>query len=320
MTYKYKVTQYGSSWYHSHISLQYSEGLFGPLIFHGPATANYDEDLGVLFLQDWSHVHAFSAWEHKVKYGITHSLDTLLINGTNTFNCTGVNDANCVGGGEKFQTVFEPRKRYLLRLVNTGTDSQFQFSIDGHKLLVIANDFVPIKPYVTDSVIINAAQRYDVIVEASASPKDYWLRAFWVNACAGVANDHPEDSTGIIRYDSTSKSDPTSVSVVQPPTICGDEPLQNLEPYVQYDITNIAGTTTEDLRVVFNHDALFTWTINSSSLSLDWSNPTLRRVYNNESVFPTEYNVVSVEVRIRLLPYIMSYLLTMITEKVYVEQ
>lgn len=52
LTYRYKVTQYGSSWYHSHMSLQYPEGLFGPLTFNGPATADYDEDLGALFLQD----------------------------------------------------------------------------------------------------------------------------------------------------------------------------------------------------------------------------------------------------------------------------
>lgn len=296
LTYRYKVNQYGVSWYHSHISLQYSEGLFGPLIFNGPATADYDEDLGALFLQDWSHVPTFSAWSNKERYGITHSLSNLLINGTNTFDCSAVSDDSCVGGGKKFQTVFQPGKKYLMRLINVATDSQFQFSIDGHKLKVIANDFVPIKPYDTDSIVINAAQRYEVIVEANAPPGDYWLRAFWVDACAGVANDHPEDSTGIIRYDAASTSDPTSVSAVKAPTTCLDEPLESLIPYMNFDVANIAGTTVEELRVRFTHDALFTWTINSSSLALDWSNPTLKRVFNNESVFPTQYNVVSVDV------------------------
>ncbi|KAF2274181.1 uncharacterized protein EI97DRAFT_451765 [Westerdykella ornata] len=224
MTYKFKVTQYGTSWYHSHISLQYSEGLFGALIFHGPASADYDEDLG------------------------------------------------------KFETVFQPGKKYLIRLVNVATDSQFQFSIDGHKLTVIANDFVPIKPYVTDSVTT-----------------DYWLRAYWVNICAGTANDNPKDSTGIVRYDATSKNDPTSVSVVQPPKICNDEPLENLEPYLNVDVSNIGGITLEELRVRFTHEALFTGTINSSTLQLDWSNPTLNRAYNNDTSFPTELNVVSVD-------------------------
>lgn len=296
MTYKFKVTQYGTSWYHSHISLQYSEGLFGPLIFHGPASANYDEDLGVLFLQDWSHERMFTAWHNKQKYGITHSLNNILINGTNTFNCSASESEQCIGGGKKFETVFQAGKKYLLRLVNVATDSQFQFSIDGHKLKVIANDFVPIKPYVTDSVILNGAQRYDVVVEANADPGDYWLRAFWVNKCAGTANDHPEDSTGIVRYDATSTDDPTTVSIVDPPTICSDEPLKNLEPHLNVDVSNIGGITLEELRVRFTHEALFTWTINSSTLQLEWSNPTLERVYNNDTSFPTELNVVSVDV------------------------
>lgn len=36
LTYSFQVTQYGSTWYHSHFSLQYAEGLFGGLVsnFH----------------------------------------------------------------------------------------------------------------------------------------------------------------------------------------------------------------------------------------------------------------------------------------------
>lgn len=314
LTYRYKATQYGTSWYHSHISLQYSEGLFGPLIFKGPATADYDEDLGALFLQDWSHVPTFSAWSNKEQYGITQSLSNLLINGTNTFDCSADSHKGCVGGGKKFQTVFQRGKKYLIRLINVATDSQFQFSIDGHKLKVIANDFVPIKPYDTDSVVINAAQRYDVIVEANAPPGDYWLRAFWVNACAGVANDHPEDSTGIVRYIATSTSDPTSVSAVKAPTTCLDEPLESLVPHMKFDVTNIAGTTVEDLSVRFTHEALLTWTINSSSLVLDWSNPTLKRVFDSASIFPTEYNVVSVDVGSQICSHIIQLALRPLTQ------
>ncbi len=188
------VTQYGTSWYHSHFSLQYAEGLFGPIIFNGPATSDYHEDLGVLFLQDWSHTPAFSVWSTTEKAGALHSLNNLLINGTNTFNCTGESDPNCVGDGKKYQTVFETGKKYLIRLVNVAVEGHFQFSIDGHKLKVIANDFVPIVPYDTDSVIVSIGQRYDVIVEANASPGDYWMRGGWVTAC-NVPNDNPNDTT-----------------------------------------------------------------------------------------------------------------------------
>lgn len=55
MTYTWRAMQYGSTWYHSHFALQAWQGIFGGLIINGPATANYDEDLGMLFLNDWDH-------------------------------------------------------------------------------------------------------------------------------------------------------------------------------------------------------------------------------------------------------------------------
>ncbi|OJJ97695.1 multicopper oxidase [Aspergillus aculeatus ATCC 16872] len=301
-TYRFQATQYGTTWYHSHFSLQYAEGLFGPLVIQGPATANYDEDLGTLFLQDWSHTPSYIDWTAKEKYGITKSQNNLLINGTNTFDCLSSDsaDANCVGGGRKFEAVFEPGKKYRLRLINVAVDSQFQFSIDGHTLTVISTDFVPIDPYSTDNVLINVAQRYDVIVEANAPPGDYWLRAGWVKSCAGVANDHPDDSTGIVRYSTSSRvgesqSSPTSVSHVQPPAVCLDEPLHRLVPHLQLDVTNITGTTVEDINVRLTGASFFQWTINSSSFMLDWSRPTLMQIFDGETTFPSQSNVVKVE-------------------------
>lgn len=55
VTYTFRATQYGSTWYHSHFALQAWEGILGGIIINGPATANYDEDLGMLFLNDWDH-------------------------------------------------------------------------------------------------------------------------------------------------------------------------------------------------------------------------------------------------------------------------
>ncbi|OJJ42367.1 hypothetical protein ASPZODRAFT_147354 [Penicilliopsis zonata CBS 506.65] len=299
-TYRFQATQYGTSWYHSHFSLQYAEGLFGPLVIHGPATADYDEDLGTLFLQDWSHTTSYRDWTAKAKYGITKPQQNLLINGTNTFDCPAREnnepiDSHCVGGGRKFEAVFEAGKRYRLRLINVAVDSQFQFSIDGHNLTVIANDFVPLHPYETASVLINVAQRYDVIVEANAVPGDYWLRAGWVKACIGVANDHPDDSTGIIRYNADSQATPMSISRVKPPVACLDEPFDQLVPYVPLDVTNITGTTVEDINVLLTGASFFQWTINSSSFMLDWEHPTLMRISNGENSFPPQFNVVNVD-------------------------
>lgn len=55
-TYKWRAVQYGSGWYHSHFYVQAWDGVFGGIQINGPATADYDVDLGHLFLQDWYHV------------------------------------------------------------------------------------------------------------------------------------------------------------------------------------------------------------------------------------------------------------------------
>jgi FtsP/CotA-like multicopper oxidase with cupredoxin domain len=50
--------QFGTYWYHSHYSTQYTDGLVGPFIIHAPEEAavrqDYDFDQVVL-LQDWYH-------------------------------------------------------------------------------------------------------------------------------------------------------------------------------------------------------------------------------------------------------------------------
>lgn len=45
-TYRFRAHMYGSSWYHSHYSAQYSGGLFGPIVIHGPLNQPYDLDVG----------------------------------------------------------------------------------------------------------------------------------------------------------------------------------------------------------------------------------------------------------------------------------
>lgn len=49
-TYTFRADSYGTSWYHSHYSAQYADGLLGAMIIHGPAHAHYDHDLGPIML------------------------------------------------------------------------------------------------------------------------------------------------------------------------------------------------------------------------------------------------------------------------------
>lgn len=51
-TYRWHASSYGTSWYHSHVFAQLADGIRGPIVIHGPASADYDYDLGTVMLDD----------------------------------------------------------------------------------------------------------------------------------------------------------------------------------------------------------------------------------------------------------------------------
>jgi FtsP/CotA-like multicopper oxidase with cupredoxin domain len=148
-TYTWRAIQYGSSWYHAHIGMQAYEGLYGGIVINGPASSNYDVDKGILFLTDWSHSTADVLYA-QAQNGGPPSMATGLINGTNVSN----------SGGKRFKTRFTSGQSYRFRLVNGAIDTHFKFSIDHHVMTVIANDFVPIQPYLTKVLDIAIGQIY----------------------------------------------------------------------------------------------------------------------------------------------------------------
>ena len=52
--YRFQATVYGTTWYHSHYSGQYAGGAHGPLVIYGPSPQQYDDDLGIILLEDCS--------------------------------------------------------------------------------------------------------------------------------------------------------------------------------------------------------------------------------------------------------------------------
>lgn len=137
-TYTWRATQYGSTWYHSHFALQAWEGVFGGILINGPASANYDEDLGHIFLNDWSHKTVDELYLSAQESG-PPTLDNGLINGTNVYG----------DEGSRFTVGFTSGTSYRMRIVNAAIDTHFKFSIDNHTMLVIAMDLVPIEPFNT---------------------------------------------------------------------------------------------------------------------------------------------------------------------------
>jgi len=106
--------------------------------------------------------------------------DSNLINGRNNFNCsiaTAAGDKTpCKSNAGITNFRFTPDKLHRLRLINAGAEGQQKFSIDGHNMTVIANDFVPIVPYDTqgEGAIWNSSSEN---IELTRSQSSHWASA-----------------------------------------------------------------------------------------------------------------------------------------------
>ncbi|KAH8912861.1 hypothetical protein BR93DRAFT_942620 [Coniochaeta sp. PMI_546] len=180
-TYEFQISdQRGTFWYHAHTTMQYTDGLFGPLIIHDPneMTPETDDDQ-ILFIGDHYHKEASvlresyllpaSRWSPDVA-GVEPLPDNILLNGQHTYNCT-VNSTTwpssssdtCTGGALSVVSVKPGATTTRLRLINHSTFFSFWFSIDNHTLAIIEIDGVEVSPIEDRGVYINVGQRYSVL-------------------------------------------------------------------------------------------------------------------------------------------------------------
>ena len=215
--YTFVANEHGTSWYHSHYSAQYGDGIVGQIQINGPATADYDIDLGTLPIQDFYYK---TMYVEGLAAGTTGppKADNMLINGTN-MNVAGTTGSYSI-------TTLTSGSKHRVRLINTSVESSFYVSLDGHTLEVIEADFVPIVPYNTTWIFLAIGQRYDVIVNANQTLGNYWFRVKYATGCGTNAN---TNIRAIFNYDSVTVANPTSTAATQPLTACADE--TNLVPY-----------------------------------------------------------------------------------------
>jgi FtsP/CotA-like multicopper oxidase with cupredoxin domain len=180
--YSFIATQHGTTWYHSHTSAQYGDGVLGSMIINGkmrflvailvidcalgPAVLNYEEDLGTLPLSDY---FAGSMWQEYEKVLPAGASPPTALGAT--FNGTMKNPST--NTGYYFNRTLKSNTTYRLRLINTAVDNGFAVSLDHHKMNVIAADFVPIQNYTTDWLLINIGQRYDVVFTTDQGDGNY---------------------------------------------------------------------------------------------------------------------------------------------------
>jgi FtsP/CotA-like multicopper oxidase with cupredoxin domain len=179
-TYRFRAELYGTSWWHSHYSAQYSAGVAGPIVVYGPTNVDYDMDLGPVMMTDWYHEAYYGLVQQSLAENNAGNLpvsNNNLINGRNNYACDGTNPS-CIRISGLSQFRFHSGKSMRLRLINHGAQAGQKFSIDNHNFTVIANDFVPIEPYITDNIILGVGQRADIIVNGTGKATDaVWMRA-----------------------------------------------------------------------------------------------------------------------------------------------
>lgn len=107
-------------------------------------------DLGPILVTDWYHEDYFKLVQQDVSNNALYaelvtSVNTL-VQGKGSTQCTNVTaGANCTEGAGLAKFQFRSGKRHLLRFINTGAASFMIISIDSHEMVVVANDFVPVK-------------------------------------------------------------------------------------------------------------------------------------------------------------------------------
>ncbi|PHH74823.1 hypothetical protein CDD82_4751 [Ophiocordyceps australis] len=302
-TYSFEAELYGSSWYHSHYSSQYAGGLFGPMVIYGPRQEQYDIDLGPILLSDWYHDDYFDLVERIMKPGgDLFKSDNNLINGKGTFDCARAaaegDSTPCNGNAGLSKFYFEHGKTHRLRLVNAGCEGLQRFSIDGHMMTVIANDFVPVEPYITGVVTLGIGQRTDVLVKAMgqttpSSGDAFWMRSNISEACSLAKQPHGLAAVYYKGADDTRPPQSTPWHIPDPKT-CANDDLAVSKPIMKLQLPPPDLTMTMDIRFFTNATGHKLWSLDGVDFRGNFNSPTLLLSHLGNLTFDKHWNAKNV--------------------------
>ncbi|KAI9656091.1 MAG: hypothetical protein M1829_000446 [Trizodia sp. TS-e1964] len=301
--YLFRADQYGTSWWHSHFSAQYTAGAVGAMIIHGPKEYTRSHDLGPVLLSDWYHSDYIELVKKNSGIGNLPGVnpnrpDANLINGKNNYNCSFAPPASkCVPNAGLSKFYFTHGRHHLLRLVNTGAQALQHFSVDDHELEVVSVDFVPIAPYKTKSVSLHIGQRAEVLVYADQNKTAaYYMRSIQdistTSGCTGPVHNETAEALAVIYYNDT-PADAVPASNPQPYEFsCAGEPIEKLRPLYRIEPPAQASTTFDmTIRPVVNATGSFVYNINNSTFRDNYNDPTLLAAKNGRTQWPQTYNL-----------------------------
>ena len=187
-TYRYKVNQSGTYWYHSHSRFQEQTGLYGPLVIERAAGERHHHDREhTLLLSDWTDHDPESIYATLKKQSSYYNFHkptladlakmpaaerrmwaSMRMNPTDLADVSGYEYTYLLNGAppaRNWTALFEPGERVRLRLINGSSMSFFDVRIPGLPLTVVAADGQDIEPVTVDELRIGTAEVYDVIVQ-----------------------------------------------------------------------------------------------------------------------------------------------------------
>lgn len=197
-SFRFKVRQHGTYWYHSHTGVQEQKGVYGALIIHPKKKAySYDKDV-VVVLSDWSDEDADDILKnlkkdgdyYLQKKGTMRSIFGAIQAGEmgtyfqNEWTRMGGMDLSDVGydafliNGKRDSQLAtaRPGDKIRIRVINAAASSYFYLSLAGLPMRVISADGIDIEPVFAKELLIGMAETYDILFEVPAH-RNYELRA-----------------------------------------------------------------------------------------------------------------------------------------------
>ena len=194
-TYRFKVRQSGTYWYHSHSGMQEQTGLYGAIVIEpvNPEPVKADRDF-VVMLSDWTDEDPMAVFAKLKKesayYNINqptvadfihdaakeglasaiterHMWNMMRMNRSDLADISALTYTYLVNGqtsAGNWHALFKPGEKVRLRFINSSAQSFFDVRIPGLKMTVVAADGQNVEPVEIDEFRIGLAETYDVIV------------------------------------------------------------------------------------------------------------------------------------------------------------
>ncbi|MDA8127127.1 MAG: copper resistance system multicopper oxidase [Betaproteobacteria bacterium] len=194
-TYRFKVAQTGTYWYHSHSGMQEQTGMYGAIVIEAAEgeTIRADRDY-VIQLSDWTDEDPMRVM-HKLKMqsdyynfnkptavdflrdaarnGLSAAVDDrkmwqqMRMNPTDLADISAYTYTYLMNGSTpagNWTGLFRPGEKVRLRFINSGAMTFFDVRIPGLKMTVVQADGQDVEPVTVDEIRIGVAETYDVIV------------------------------------------------------------------------------------------------------------------------------------------------------------